>query len=62
MLDHDAVRELAKINSDQGRLGGLLKLWLPERAGQGASAIELRRLIDRIGAIQAQLAEFAGRV
>src|SRR5271166_5782851 len=28
-LDHAAVMELAKVNGDQGRLGGLLKLWLP---------------------------------
>jgi len=62
VLDHDAVRDLAKVNGDQGRLGGLLKLWLIERAGQGAPAIEVRRLLDRIGEIQAQLADIAGRV
>jgi hypothetical protein len=62
VLDYDAVRELAKVNGDQGRLGGLLKLWLVERAGQGAPAIEVRRLLDRIGDIQAQLADIAGRV
>jgi hypothetical protein len=62
ILDYDAVRELAKINSDQGRLGGLLKLWLSERAGQGTSAIELRRLLDRISEVQTQLADIAGRV
>lgn len=79
VLDHDAVRELAKINGDQGRLGGLLKLWLTEWAerakvpaaeangmraegGQGTSAIELRRLLDRISEVQTQLADIAGRV
>lgn len=33
VLDQDLVRQLAKINADQGRLGGLLKLWLtnPEK-------------------------------
>jgi hypothetical protein len=31
-LDSHAVRELAKINGDQGRLGGLLKLWLTDDA------------------------------
>ena len=30
MLDLQAVSELAKINADQGRLGGLLKLWLTD--------------------------------
>ena len=28
VIDAELVRELAKINGDQGRLGGLLKLWL----------------------------------
>lgn len=27
-IDQDSVLMLAKINGDQGRLGGLLKLWL----------------------------------
>jgi hypothetical protein len=62
VLDHNAVCELAKVNGDQGRLGGLLKLWLMERAGQGAPAIEVRRVLDRIGETQAQLADIAGRV
>lgn len=62
VLDHDAVRELAKVNGDQGRLGGLLKLWLVDRAGQGAPTIEVRRLLDRIGEMQARLAAIAGRV
>jgi hypothetical protein len=28
VLDHGAVADLAKVNADQGRLGGLLKMWL----------------------------------
>ena len=28
VLDHKAIGELAKINADLGRLGGLLKMWL----------------------------------
>jgi len=28
ILDHKRVNDLAKINGDLGRLGGLLKLWL----------------------------------
>ena len=27
-LDQDNISQLAKINADQGRLGGLLKMWL----------------------------------
>lgn len=62
ILDHNAVRDLAKVNGDQGRLGGLLKLWLLERAGQGVPEIEVRRLLDRLGELQTHLAEIAGRV
>ena len=27
-LDYEAVKDLAKVNADLGRLGGLLKMWL----------------------------------
>ena len=50
------------MNGDQGRLGGLLKLWLVDRPGAGAPEIEVRRLLDRIGELQGRLAEIAGRV
>jgi hypothetical protein len=36
MLDHAAVSDLAKVNGDKGRLGGLLKLWLVDRPEKGA--------------------------
>ena len=62
VLDHRAVLQLAKVNGDQGRLGGLLKLWLVDRPGQGMSETEIRRLLDRIGALQDRLAEAVGRV
>lgn len=32
VVDYEQVRELAKINGDLGRLGGLLKLWLTDDA------------------------------
>jgi len=62
VLDHAAVGELVKVAGDQGRLGGLLKLWLVERAGLGAPEIEVRRLLDRIGELQDKLADTVGRV
>jgi len=61
-LDHAAVGELVKVAGDQGRLGGLLKLWLVERPGQGVPEIEVRRLLNRIGALQDRLADAVGRV
>jgi hypothetical protein len=42
VVDHEQVRELARINGDLGRLGGLLKLWLThaaQAADFGPSAI-----------------------
>lgn len=60
-LDHKTVMELAKVNADQGRLGGLLKLWLAERPGDGAAIRDVRAMLDRIGELQARLADLAGR-
>ncbi len=58
--NHEQVAALAKVNADQGRLGGLLKLWLSERQGQGASARDVRALLDRIGELQGKLVDLAG--
>ena len=54
--------DLAKVNGDQGRLGGLLKLWLVDRPGRGVSEIEVHRLLERIGDLQGRLADVVGRV
>jgi hypothetical protein len=55
-VDLDAVRELARINGDLGRLGGLLKLWL---AGDGRTArftpATVQVLLERIAAQQDEL-------
>ena len=62
VLDHQAVSELVKIAGDQGRLGGLLKLWLVDQPGRGAPEIEVRRLLDRLGDLQGTLADIVARV
>ncbi len=59
---HEQVAALAKVNADQGRLGGLLKLWLSERPGQGATVRDVRALLDRLGEVQDVLAEAAARL
>jgi hypothetical protein len=61
-LDHRAVNDFVKVAGDQGRLGGLLKLWLLERPGKGASESEVRQLLNRLGDLQATLAEIVSRV
>jgi hypothetical protein len=53
VVDQEQVRELARINGDLGRLGGLLKLWLTNdvRTAQfGENTI--RALLSRIEANQ----------
>lgn len=49
MLDYRRVDDLAKINGDLGRLGGLLKLWLTndERLRQ-VKAEEIRGVLNKI--------------
>jgi hypothetical protein len=58
ILDYKRVEELARINGDLGRLGGLLKLWLTNdaRAAQfGESTI--RALLAEIEGTQAKMRE-----
>jgi hypothetical protein len=62
VMDHKVVGDLVKVAGDQGRLGGLLKLWLVDQPGEGAPEIEVRRLLDRLGALQGTLAEIVGRI
>lgn len=49
ILDNKRVEDLAKINGDLGRLGGLLKLWLTDdvRASQYGESM-IRALLNRI--------------
>lgn len=56
VVDFERVRELARINGDLGRLGGLLKLWLTndERTAH-FSEITIRALLNRIEATQAEM-------
>lgn len=58
MVDHKQVEELARINGDLGRLGGLLKLWLTddERTAQFGKAT-IRAVLSRIEATQDQMVE-----
>lgn len=58
VVDYEQVRELARINGDLGRLGGLLKLWLTndERAAQFGEAT-IRAVLSRIEATQDQMGQ-----
>lgn len=50
--DLEAVRELVKVNGDLGRVAGLLKLWLAEKRGQGASPIDVERMMIEFRKLQ----------
>lgn len=45
VVDLVAVAELGRVNGDLGRVAGLLKLWLVERRGEGANAIDVESMM-----------------
>lgn len=58
IVDCAQVRELARMNGDLGRLGGLLKLWLtndPRTVQFGAATI--RAVLSKIEATQDQMGQ-----
>lgn len=57
--DHEAIRILAKVNGDQGRLGGLLRMYLNDPDVTGSVA---RAVLDQIKSVQRDLAEAAQKV
>ncbi len=61
ILDHKAVLALLKVNADQGRLGGLLKLCLATPS-HAAPLAELRRLLDDIESTQRAQRALIGRL
>ncbi len=59
-LDAQHVLQIAKVRADQGRLGGLLKLWLTDDAKLAACIPQLtpamlRALLKQIEATQAEM-------
>jgi hypothetical protein len=56
ILDYRRVEELARINADLGRLGGLLKLWLTNDVRTEAfGASTIRALLSKIEDTQHQM-------
>nr|BCU00967.1 conjugal transfer transcriptional regulator TraJ [uncultured bacterium] len=58
ITDYEQVRELARINGDLGRLGGLLKLWLTDdvRTARFGEAT-IKALLGRIEATQDEMGQ-----
>jgi hypothetical protein len=63
ILDNICVEELARINGDLGRLGGLLKLWLTndDRTAQFGEAT-IRALLSKIEVTQDSMLDVMRRV
>lgn len=57
VFDSQTIDKLAKLHADQGRLGGLLKLWLSERKDQGAPVHSVRSLLQQIERLQMVIAQ-----
>lgn len=53
--DLEAVRALAKVNGDLGRLGGLLKMWLADSPGVGAREGDVQQLLEEIRTTAAEV-------
>lgn len=54
-VDLRAIHELGRLRADLGRLGGLLKLWLTDRAGEGTEARDVARVLAEIEAKAAEV-------
>ena len=52
MYDLDAVRDLAKVNGDLGRVAGLLKWWLVDGQDKLSRREEVERLLIDFRALQ----------
>ena len=58
-FDREAVQVLSNVHGDQGRLGGLLRMYLKDPDATGSVA---RALLDQIKSVQRDLAEAAKKV
>ena len=62
VYDLTTVDTLAQVNGDLGRFGGLLKLWLGERPGQGARVADVESLLRHTRELQRRMLELMARV
>lgn len=62
VVDLKAVSDLAKVNGDLGRVAGLLKLWLEEKRGQGAPAMDVDALMREFRQCQGEVRALMSKV
>ena len=56
-IDAGAIDNMAKTNADLGRLGGLLKMWLMTRRGEGATSAQVHQLFVDLQGTQQSMRE-----
>ena len=54
-LDSERIEEIIRTRGDLNRLGNLLKLWLDQRPGEGASAQDVAALAEQIATISEEI-------
>jgi hypothetical protein len=62
VVDLAAVADLAKVNGDLGRVAGLLKLWLAEKRGEGASPHDVETMMNNFRKLQSEVLTVMSRV
>ncbi len=63
VVDFEQVKELAKINGDLGRLGGLLKLWLTDDVRTARFGVDtITAVRDRVMQTQAEMSAVMTKV
>lgn len=62
MLDREIALDLMKASADQGRFGGLLKKWLAEKRGEGASVADVNAALRTAHQIQRTILQLASDV
>ena len=61
VLDLHAVTDIVKVNGDLGRVAGLLKLWMLEKRGQGASAHSVEVLMNGFRLLQKKMMDLMSK-
>lgn len=55
VIDHKSVAKLLQTSGGLGRIGGLLKLWLTERPGEGVPPDDMRRVLNDLLELQHEI-------
>ena len=61
-LDQAAILALIRANADQGRLGGLFKLWLSGQSAASQETTQIRKLLAAMEDCQVKLKTLIGRL